>query len=73
MQQRRRVSRHGVQSLGPPDQEAVEEGREGLPLGAPEGATGQVVVEGGGYGGGLEFLEDTLVGCRSSGMASGER
>ena len=42
---------HGVQRLGPSDQEAVEEGREGLRVEASKGAVGQVVVEGGGHQG----------------------
>ena len=31
---------HGVQSLGPSDQKAVEEDRQGLSLGTPQGAVG---------------------------------
>lgn len=40
-----------MSGLGPPDQEAVEEGRQGVWVEAPEGAVGQVDVGGGDYRG----------------------
>ena len=42
---------YGVSGLGAADPQAVEEGWEGLSLGAPEGAVSEVVVGGGGHGG----------------------
>ena len=61
--------------LDPSDQEAAEEGGQELWVGAPEGAVGKVVVEGGGHGGGVGVLEGhegkvqvTLFGgCRAPG------
>ena len=44
-------SLHGVSSLGAADPRAVEGDWERLPLGAPEGAVGEVALEGGGYRG----------------------
>ena len=40
---------HGVPGLGPPDQGTMEADREGLLLGAPQGAVGEMAVEVGGY------------------------
>ena len=37
---------HGVPSVGPPDQGALAEGRKGLWVGAPEGASAEMAVEG---------------------------
>ena len=54
-------SLYGVPGVGPPDPEVVEEDREGLPLGAPEGTVGEVTI--------YDLFEDTPVGSRSSGMA----
>ena len=42
---------HKVSGLGAVDQEVVEKDREGLPLGTPEGAVGEVDVAGEGHGG----------------------
>ena len=41
----------GVSGLGAADPQAVEEDWEGLPLGASQGAAGELAVEGGGYRG----------------------
>lgn len=41
---------------GPPDQEAVEKGGEGLPLGSPKGTGNEVAVVRGGYRGSAVVL-----------------
>ena len=43
---------YGVPGMAAADPRLVEEGRKGVPLGAPEGAGFAMVVEGGGHRGG---------------------
>ena len=37
---------HGVSGMGPPDQGALAESGEGLRVGAPEGTSAEMAVEG---------------------------
>ena len=43
---------HGVSGVVAADPRVMEEDREGLPLGAPEGTVAALAVEGGGHRGG---------------------